>query len=248
MRRKSGLAVATLWPRLWCEETHSMRRVQLSIRGSAIVNRPCWSQNGHSFEVGGPTSLKWVKLCLNHSRWSLKARSHCKKLNGHSKIGSSTGGGNTRGPPGTCCDRIREHLESSYAPKDELIDSGGVKLPPDERPGRSPVELSRPLNETSKEVPALRGTTGAVQWGRLELVAINRWILESSSSPRKEFIAWGRFTRKISLKPELRRPLILLLTVSCSENWKDGRIFLGYGECLTLDGRFVVMEKGTDVA
>lgn len=55
-------------------------------------------------------------------------------------------------------------------PKDELIDSNEVELP-NERPGRSPVELPRPLSETSTEVPALRSSAGAVKCGRLELIA-----------------------------------------------------------------------------
>ena len=95
MRQESSFALLILWPRSWCEETHIMRLFQLSIGDLTFLNRT--RQNGHSFDAGGPTSLKWVKLCSNHSPSSVKVWPHCEKLNGQSKIGSCTGG-NTRLP------------------------------------------------------------------------------------------------------------------------------------------------------
>ena len=197
MRRESSLAVPTLWLRLWCEDTNIMRIVQLSMGRSGIVNGPrCWSQNGHWFEAGGPTLPKWPRLCWNHSSWSVKVRWHCKKLNGHSKIGSLTSSGrnSSRGPFGFLCNRVCDLLESSSTPKSELIHSNEHTLPSDEGSGR---ELSHPLGETRKEVPVPQDSTGEGKCGRLEFVAWTRRILESFLSARNEAIA-RMFTKKIS--------------------------------------------------
>lgn len=53
--------------------------------------------------------------------------------------------------------------------------------------------------------------------------------------------------KRLSLHPDMRRCVIILLTVGCDDDREDGRIPPGKGEWLTLDGSSVVWRRGSGI-